>query len=229
MALSRDEVRQLVRAEAIRQGIDPDLAERLARQESGFNPAARSPAGAIGTMQLMPGTARELGVDPDDPLQNIRGGLTYLKQQLERFKGDPRLALAAYNAGPGAVQKHGGVPPYRETQQYVQRILGGQDAPTAWFAARVPGRETGAPTGRDWGQVLGFTAMAPADEEIAPLRIEPEAGLGDVAAVTPEGSAPAEMPPQAQVMPWWGLLGESAPTQDVGTGAVQDWGRVLFG
>src|SRR5262245_22769450 len=119
MALTRDEVQRMVWDEAIRQGVDPTLAVKLAYQESRFNPEARSKAGALGVMQLMPGTARDLGVDPDDVAQNIRGGITYLKQQLTRFGGDQRLALAAYNAGPGAVQKHGGVPPYTETKTYV--------------------------------------------------------------------------------------------------------------
>lgn len=112
------DIQGMVAAEAQRQGVDPSLALRVAKQESGFRPDARSPAGAIGPMQLMPGTARDLGVDPSDPAQNVQGGVRYLKQQLDRF-GDPRLALAAYNAGPGAVQKYGGVPPYAETKAYV--------------------------------------------------------------------------------------------------------------
>jgi soluble lytic murein transglycosylase-like protein len=93
------------------------------RQESGWNPTARSHKGAIGLAQLMPGTARQLGVDPHDPEQNLRGGARYLAAQYRRF-GSWRLALAAYNAGPGAVEKHGGVPPFRETQGYVVAILG---------------------------------------------------------------------------------------------------------
>src|SRR5262245_39195689 len=129
MALTRDEIRHLVWQEAVRQDVDPTLAVRLAWQESRFNPEARSNAGALGVMQLMPGTAGDLGVDPTDVAQNIRGGITYLKQQLQRFGGDQRLALAAYNAGPGAVQKHGGVPPYTETKTYVATILGDKGQP----------------------------------------------------------------------------------------------------
>lgn len=94
----------------------------LVKQESQFNPTARSPKGAYGLTQLMPGTARELGVNPRDPLQNLEGGARYLRQQLDTFGSLP-LALAAYNAGPGNVQKHGGIPPFRETQNYVRTIL----------------------------------------------------------------------------------------------------------
>jgi soluble lytic murein transglycosylase-like protein len=110
-------------AAAQRYGIDPALLKGLIRQESGFDPAARSSAGATGLTQLMPGTAASRGGAPTDPAQAIDGGARYLKQQLDRFGGDPSLALAAYNAGPGAVAKFGGVPPYGETQAYVQKVL----------------------------------------------------------------------------------------------------------
>ena len=115
------------RAEAARiaeqEGIDPDLFLRLVQQESSFRPSAVSPAGAIGLAQLMPGTARDLGVDPSDPIQNLTGGARYLRQQMDTFQ-DPQLALAAYNAGPGNVRKYGGIPPFQETQNYVSRVLG---------------------------------------------------------------------------------------------------------
>jgi soluble lytic murein transglycosylase-like protein len=113
-----------INAAAQKYGIDPALLKGLIRQESGFNPNAKSPAGALGLTQLMPGTAAALGVsNPLDPAQAIEGGAKYLSQQLKAFGGDPRKALAAYNAGPGAVQRYGGVPPYAETQNYVRSVM----------------------------------------------------------------------------------------------------------
>jgi soluble lytic murein transglycosylase-like protein len=115
----------LVTSAAQRNGIDPALLHGLIQQESGFDPSATSGAGAQGLCQLMPGTAASLGVsNPLDPTQSIEGGARYLKQQLDAFGGDPQLALAAYNAGPGAVRRYGGVPPYAETQAYVQKVMG---------------------------------------------------------------------------------------------------------
>lgn len=105
-------------------GIPEDLFLRLVQQESGWHPGAVSPKGAIGLAQLMPDTARLLGVDPRDPHQNLEGGARYLRAQFERF-GTWDLALAAYNAGPEAVARYGGVPPYAETQGYVRAIWGG--------------------------------------------------------------------------------------------------------
>lgn len=111
------------KAAARKHGIPEDLFLRLVQQESGFNPNARSHKGAIGLAQLMPQTARELRVNPNDPSQNLEGGARYLKAMYRKF-GSWRLALAAYNAGPGAVEKHNGVPPYKETRNYVRKILG---------------------------------------------------------------------------------------------------------
>jgi len=119
-----DAVRRQLSTAANAYALDPKLIEAVAWRESRFRPEARSDKGAIGVMQLMPGTARDLGVDPFDPAQNIRGGAMYLRRMLSAFGGDVRLALAAYNAGPAAVRKHGGVPPYAETQAYVTSILG---------------------------------------------------------------------------------------------------------
>jgi soluble lytic murein transglycosylase-like protein len=116
------EVARAIRAAAARHGIDPALLLALAWQESRFRQSAVSHKGALGIMQLMPGTAAQLGVDPRDPLQNIDGGARYLRAMLDRYGGDVRLALAAYNAGPGAVDRHGGIPPFRETRGYVATI-----------------------------------------------------------------------------------------------------------
>jgi soluble lytic murein transglycosylase-like protein len=112
-----------ITAAAQRNGIDPALLAGLVRQESNFDPDVGSPAGARGLTQLMPGTAAGLGVtDVTDPQQSLEGGAKYLRQQLDAFGGDVTKALAAYNAGPGAVQRYGGVPPYAETQGYVQKV-----------------------------------------------------------------------------------------------------------
>jgi soluble lytic murein transglycosylase-like protein len=108
---------------ATKHGVPVDLFLRLVQQESGWNPHAKSHKGAYGLAQLMPATARKLRVDPTDPAQNLEGGARYLKQQFRTF-GSWRLALAAYNAGPGAVKKYGGVPPYAETRHYVSVISG---------------------------------------------------------------------------------------------------------
>jgi soluble lytic murein transglycosylase-like protein len=111
---------------ASRSGIREGLVRAVIQVESGFNPHAVSNKGAMGLMQLMPATARQFGVvNPFDPAQNIRGGVSYLRQLLDRYKNDETLALAAYNAGPGAVDRSGqAVPPYRETRDYVSRVSG---------------------------------------------------------------------------------------------------------
>lgn len=115
---------QLIDSAAAKYGIDAAVLKGLIKQESGFNPNAGSPAGAQGLTQLMPGTAASLGVtDVHDPAQAIDAGAHYLRMQLDRFGGDYSKALAAYNAGPGAVERYGGIPPYSETRNYVTNVL----------------------------------------------------------------------------------------------------------
>ena len=113
----------MARAAARKHNVPEDLFLRLVQQESGWNSGAVSHRGAIGLAQLMPGTAKQLRVDPHNPKQNLEGGAKYLRAQYKKF-GNWRLALAAYNAGPGAVEKHGGVPPFKETRNYVKVIWG---------------------------------------------------------------------------------------------------------
>jgi len=118
------EIDRLVSANAATWNVDPDLLKAIIANESGFNANATSKVGAQGLMQLMPATANGLGVtDAYDPAQNVWGGSRYIKGLLDRFGGDATMAVAAYNAGPGAVEKYGGVPPYAETQNYVQNVL----------------------------------------------------------------------------------------------------------
>jgi soluble lytic murein transglycosylase-like protein len=112
----------LIERAASKYGLDPAVIKAIISVESGFNPNAVSKAGARGLMQLMPSTARLLGVDPDDPEQNVDGGARYFRQQLDRF-GSIELALAAYNAGPANVLHYGGIPPFPETQRYVADVL----------------------------------------------------------------------------------------------------------
>jgi soluble lytic murein transglycosylase-like protein len=119
------DLRTLVREAAVRAGLPPAFVESVAKTESAFNPAAVSPKGAIGVMQLMPSTAKALGADPNDPAQNIDAGARLLRELLLKYNGDVVKALAAYNAGAGAVDRYQGVPPYPETQHYVNTVVNG--------------------------------------------------------------------------------------------------------
>ncbi len=130
-AARKFEVMQELSAAASAYGLAPELVHAVAWRESRFRHDAVSSAGATGVMQLMPGTARTLGVDRFDLRQNIYGGTAYLRRMLDEFGGDVGLALAAYNAGPAAVRRYGGTPPYAETQQYVAAIMGRLAAPAA--------------------------------------------------------------------------------------------------
>lgn len=121
---SRNSYQRLIDASAAKWGVDSALVRAIVANESGFDPKATSRAGAQGLMQLEPATAAGLGVtDPYDPVQNLNGGTRYLRGLLDRFHGDLRAAVAAYNAGPYAVEKYGGVPPYAETRAYVNNVL----------------------------------------------------------------------------------------------------------
>ena len=125
---SRSEINDLIDKYSTEAGLDVDFVKAVINQESGFNPNATSKCGAMGLMQLMPGTAQGLGVtNAYDPAQNIQGGTKYLKGLLDRFDNNKSLALAAYNAGPNAVKKYGGIPPYQETQNYVKSVLSKYD------------------------------------------------------------------------------------------------------
>lgn len=126
--VSRSEINDLISKYSYQNGLDEDFVKAVVNQESGFNPNATSHCGAMGLMQLMPSTAQGLGVkNAYDAEQNIEGGTKYLKGLLDRFNNDKSLALAAYNAGPNAVKKYGGIPPYAETQNYVKSVLSKYD------------------------------------------------------------------------------------------------------
>lgn len=121
---SKPQILNMISQISQKHGVDEKLVKALVRQESGFNPKAKSHCGAMGLMQLMPGTAKTLGVkDAFNPVQNVDGGVRHLKWLLSKYNGNVVLALAAYNAGSGAVDKYDGIPPYKETQNYVKSIL----------------------------------------------------------------------------------------------------------
>ena len=125
----------MIEAAADRYGLDSALLKAVVQVESGFSPSAISGSGAKGLMQLMDNTARQMGViDSFDPAQNIKGGARFLREMLDRFGGDTARALAAYNAGPGAVDRWGGIPPYKETQAYIPRVLDLRDKYHEWIA-----------------------------------------------------------------------------------------------
>ena len=156
----------IVRQHAERERVDPRLVKSVMLVESNFNPRAVSPKGARGLMQLMPGTARRYGVTNSfDPHENIRGGTAYLSDLLDLFDGDLVRTLAAYNAGEGAVQRHGGVPPYAETREYVRRAM------------LVYGGDGGSPTPVLSGGFKGMSAASVRRTPTAPVKLHRDGGV----------------------------------------------------
>jgi hypothetical protein len=164
----------MVRRIAREEGLDENQFLALVYQESRFNPCAKSAAGAMGLTQLMPGTAADLGVNPHDIEENLRGGARYFKQQLRQFGGNVSLALAAYNAGPGSVQKYGGIPPFRETQDYVQTIT------QRWLPAFGGSDKSGIPLNYG-GRSAGFESARDSSLKAVALTAAISDGSGDVA------------------------------------------------
>lgn len=156
--------------EAERQGVPVDLVQNMVKAESGGDINAVSSKGAVGPMQLMPATAKDLGVNPNNWQQNVQGGVKYIGQMLAQFE-DPRLAVAAYNAGPGNVQKHGGVPPFKETQNYVNKVVGMAEPKDEW--STVSGIQGQAVAKGDWTPVSGIGGAAS-------TQVAPQSFAGDV-------------------------------------------------
>jgi hypothetical protein len=173
---------QIVREASATQGVDSDFIRSVIRQESAGNAQAVSPAGARGLMQLMPGTAQQLGVnDSFSPEQNVGGGARYLRELLERYHGDAIKALAAYNAGPGAVDRYRGVPPYRETRLYVQRVV--RDYNSKKRDSGGPDRKSGKMHGTSGGS---DAPSHPAHSGSAGAADKPGGILADRAALDPQ-------------------------------------------
>jgi hypothetical protein len=165
-----EQVFAYAKSEAERQGVPVDLVQNMVRAESGGDINAVSSKGAIGPMQLMPATAKDLGVNPNNWQQNVQGGVKYIGQMLSQFD-DPRLAVAAYNAGPGNVRKYGDVPPFKETQKYVDKVVGMAEPKDGW--TEVSGIQ-GANVAKDeWTEVVGVGGIPTA-------QVKPQSFMGDV-------------------------------------------------
>lgn len=188
-----EELNAIVQEAAAKYNLDPELIHAVIRAESGGNPRARSKRGAMGLMQLMPETARQLGVkNPWDPRQNVMGGAKYLRQLLDMFDGDLDKALAAYNAGPGTVRRYGGIPPYRETRQYVQRIRSQLGLPPVEEDVMPPKKRSQQRPVLPMGQ----EAAQPRQSALAPGAPQPEALQPNVPAQpTPTQPTPVQTEP----------------------------------
>ncbi len=232
---SRGDYDPLIIKHAQRTGLDPDLVRRLTNQESRFKRGAVSPKGASGLMQLMPATAKSLGVkNIFDPDENIRGGTDYLKQQLDEF-GDVPKALAAYNAGPGAVRKYGGVPPYKETQNYVKTIGGGYQG-TGYAQGQKP--QTAIPKFDDWAKSQDEKVVAPGRGKQGPMvvrRQAAEAANPQVSSFDPAQPSNAAIPsfdefqkqPAQPQSPYAGVRGGiTRPQSQPATGLVPGMGGI---
>ena len=161
--------------EAERQGVPVDLVQNMVKVESGGDINAVSPKGAIGPMQLMPATAKDLGVNPNNWQQNVQGGVKYIGQMLAKFE-DPRLAVAAYNAGPSNVQKYGDVPPFKETQKYVNKVVGMPDKQNDGWGAEISGIPVASQqqTNDGWGDAVSGIGGIPS------AQAQPQSFAGDV-------------------------------------------------
>ena len=182
--MNRYDLEDIARRTAASYNLPPEIFLRLINTESGFNPNAVSPKGAVGLTQLMPGTAQELGVDASNITQNIEGGARYLKQMLDKYNGNMELALAAYNAGPGNVDKFGGVPPFAETQNYLFKMLGRQPSQPEQMPntkATSRGDEQGGLLNMlsKMGNQSGLSTFQNLAQALDPL-ILPEARMGEV-------------------------------------------------
>lgn len=212
---------QFAAEEAERQGVDPRLVAAVMQTESGGNPTARSKAGAYGPMQLMPATARDLGVDINDPEDNIRGGIKYLGQQLRTFGGDTSLATAAYNAGPGAVRKAGGVPRYAETQDYVRKIAARMGGVSAQAQQEPPMPKHGLDIDPSWLESADAPAATDPKTKVQQAKLNEQAMSGkpmtDIDPSWLEEAAPAATSPQRKV----------AAAQPQQGAAPQDSGNII--
>jgi len=207
-AVTGDNLVEIATQIALEEGVPPDLFLRLIGAESSGNQSAVSPKGALGLTQLMPATAKELGVDPTDPIDNMRGGARYLKIQLDRFDNNPVLALAAYNAGPGAVDEYGGVPPFRETMDYVNKILGPDYNTREFYSDFARFVDEGAPLPPPERTRLEGEAPRPVPRPAAPVPMPP-APVPRPTAIEPVAApemAVASMPADRGSRPTGGIM-----------------------